>query len=129
MSKLIEINLFKKEEKGISRKFTKKSKNSKISKLQSKKVKSGSDSGIESIGMSTHLLKKFNKGVAVSTSMIRDEIDRNIRLKIEILELKQNFRLAKQNKNRIKARKIKMLIKKKKLLYHTSKVCRPKGIS
>ena len=129
MSKLIEINLFKKEEKGISRKFTKKSKNSKISKLQSKKVKSGSDSGIESIGMSIRLLKKFNKGVAVSTSMIRDEIDRNIRLKIEILELKQNFRIAKQNKNRKKAHKIKMLIKKKKLLYHTSKVCRPKGIS
>ena len=129
MSKLTEINLFKKEEKDISCKFTKKSKNSTITKLQSKKVKSGSDSGIESIGMSTHLLKKFNKGVAVSTSMIRDEIDRNIRLKIEILELKQNFRLAKQNKNRIKAHKIKMLIKKKKLLYHTSKVCRPKGIS
>ena len=129
MSKLIEINLFKKEEKDISCKFTKKSKNSTITKLQSKKVKSGSDSGIESIGMSTRLLKKFNKGVAVSTSMIRDELDRNIHLKIEILELKQNFRLAKQNKNRIKARKIKMLIKKKKLLYHTSKVCRPKGIS
>ena len=129
MSKLTEINLFKKEEKGISRKFTKKSKNSKISKLQSKKVKSGSDSGIESIGMSTHLLKKFNKGVAVSTSMIREEIDRNVRLKLEILELKQNFRIEKQNKNRKKARKIKMLIKKKKLLYHTSKVCRPKGIS
>ena len=126
---LTEINLFKKEEKDISCKFTKKSKNSTITKLQSKKVKSGSDSGIESIGMSTRLLKKFNKGVAVSTSMIRDELDRNIRLKIEILELKQNFRLAKQNKNRIKARKIKMLIKKKKLLYHTSKVCRPKGIS
>ena len=126
---LTEINLFKKEEKGISRKFTKKSKNSKISKLQSKKVKSGSDSGIESIGMSTHLLKKFNKGVAVSTSMIREEIDRNVRLKLEILELKQNFRIEKQNKNRKKARKIKMLIKKKKLLYHTSKVCRPKGIS
>ena len=107
MSKLIEINLFKKEEKGISHKFTKKSKNSKI-------VKSGSDSGIESIGMSTHLLKKFNKGVAVSTSMIREEIDRNVRLTLEILELKQNFRIAKQNKNRIKARKIKMLIKKKK---------------
>ena len=120
MSKLIEINMFKKEEKGISRKFTKKFKNSKIVKL-------GSDSGIESIGMSTHLLKKFNKGVAVSTSMIRDEIDRNIRLKIEILELKQNFRIAKQNKNRKKARKIKSLIKRKKLLYHTSKVCRPKG--
>ena len=50
--------------------------------------------------MSAHLLKKFNKGVAVSTSMIREEIDRNIRLKLEILELKQNFRIAKQNKNR-----------------------------
>ena len=89
MSKLTEIDLFEKEEKGNSRKLTQKSRNIKISKLQSKKVKSGSDSGIESIGMSTHLLKKFNKGVAVSTSMIRDEIDRNIRLKIEILELKK----------------------------------------
>lgn len=120
MSKLIEINMFQKEEKGISRKFTKKFKNSKIVKL-------GSDSGIESIGMSTHLLKKFNKGVAVSTDMIRDEINKNIRLKIEILELKQNYRIAKLNKNRKKARKFKMVIRKKKLLYHTSKVCRPKG--
>ena len=127
MSKLTEIDLFAKEEKGNSRKLTQKSRNIKISKLQSKKVKSGSDSGIESIGMSTRLLKKFNKGVAVSTSMIRDEIDRNIRLKIEILELKQNYRIAKLNKNRKKARKFKMVIRKKKLLYHTSKVCRPKG--
>ena len=127
MSKLTEINLFKKEEKDISCKFTKKSKNSKITKLQSKKVKSGSDSGIESIGMSTHLLKKFNKGVAVSTSMIREEIDRNVCLKLEILELKHNFKIEKQIKNLKKARKIKMLIKRKKLLYHTSKVCRPKG--
>ena len=122
MSKLIEINMFQKEEKNISRKFTKKFKNSKIVKL-------GSDSGIESIGMSTDLLKKFNKGVAVSTDMIRDEINKNIRLKIEILELKQNYRIAKLNKNRKKARKIKMVIRRKKLLYHTSKVCRPKGIS
>ena len=120
MSKLIEINMFQKEEKNISRKFTKKFKNSKIVKL-------GSDSGIESIGMSTNLLKKFNKGVAVSTDMIRDEIDKNIRLKIEILELKQNYRIAKLNKNRKKARKFKMVIRKKKLLYRTSKVCRPKG--
>ena len=79
--------------------------------------------------MAAHLLKKFNKGVAVSTSMIREEIDRNVRVKLEILELKYKLKIEKQSKNLKKALKLKMLIKKKKLFYHTSKVLRPKGIS
>ena len=119
MSKLTEIDLFAKEEED----------NSSKSRFQRKKVKSGSDSGIESIGMSVRLLKKFNKGVAVSTSMITEEIDKNVRLKIEILELKYKLKIEKKSKNLKKALKLKMLIKKKKLLYHTSKVLRPKGIS
>ena len=130
MSKLTEIDLFAKED-GNSSKLIQKSqfRNIKTSKIPRKKVKSGSDSGIESMGMSVHLLKKFNKGVAVSTSMITEEIDKNVRLKIEILELKYKLKIAKKSKNLKKALKLKMLIKKKKLLYHTSKVLRPKGIS
>ena len=130
MSKLTEIDLFAKED-GNSSKLIQKSisREIKTSKFQCKKVKSGSDSGIESMGMSVHLLKKFNKGVAVSTSMITEEIDKNVRLKIEILELKYKLKIAKKSKNLKKALKLKMLIKKKKLLYHTSKVLRPKGIS
>ena len=126
MSKLTEIDLFAKEEKGNSRKLTQKSRNIKVSKFQRKKVKSGSDSGIESIGMSVHLLKKFNKGVAVSTSMISEEINKNVNLKITILELKYHLKIEKRRKIFKKALKLKRLIKQKKLLYHTSKILRPK---
>ena len=119
MSKLTEIDLFAKEEEN----------NSSKSRFQHKKVKSGSDSGIKSIGMSVRLLKKFNKGVAVSTSMITEEINKNVQLKIEILELKYKLKIEKKSKNLKKALKLKMLIKKKKILYHTCKVLRPKGIS
>ena len=79
--------------------------------------------------MSVYLLEKFNKGVAVSTSMISEEIDKNVNLKITILELKYQLKIEKRRKNLKKALKLKRLIKKKKLLYHTSKILRPKSIS
>ena len=69
--------------------------------------------------MSVHLLKKFNKGVAVSTSMITEDISKNFRLKIEILELKHQLKREKKTNNLKKVFKLKMLIKIKKLLYHT----------
>ena len=81
------------------------------------------------MGMSVHLLKKFKKGVAVSTSMITEEISKNVKLKNEILELKHQLKREKKTNNFKKVFKLKMLIKKKKLLYHTSKILRPKGIS
>ena len=90
MSKLTEINIFAKEDGNASKLIQTKSKSRKNKTLNSqcKKVKSGYDSGIESMGMSLHLLKKFNKGVAVSTSMINKEINDKVKLKLEILELK-----------------------------------------
>ena len=84
MSKLTEINIFAKEDGNASKLIQTKSKSREIKtlKFQCRKVKSEYDSGIESMGMSVHLLKKFNKGVAVSTSMITDEISKNVKLKI-----------------------------------------------
>ena len=130
MSKLTEINIFAKEDGNASKLIQTKSKfrRSKTLNSQCKKVRSGYDSGIESIGMSSHLLKKFNKGVAVSTSMIIKEISDNVKLKLEILELKHQLKREKKANNFKKVSKLKILIRRKKLLYHKSKILRPKGI-
>ena len=130
MSKLTEISLFAKEDGNASGLIQTKSKfkRSKTSNSQYKKVKFGYDSGIESIWMSSQLLKKFNKGVTVSTSMIIQEISKNVKLKLEILELKHQLKREKKANNFKKVLKLKILIRKKKLLYHKSKISRPKGI-
>ena len=63
--------------------------------------------------MSSQLLKKFKKGVAVSKDMIIQEIKKNVKLKLDILELKRQLKREKKANNFQKVLKLKNLIRKK----------------
>ena len=86
----------------------------------------GSDAGIESIGMSPQLVKKFQKGIAVSYDMIIQEINKNVKLKIDILELNRQLKREKRANNFQKVLKLQKLIRKNKISYHQSKIIRSK---
>ena len=79
--------------------------------------------------MNSQLVNKFQKGIAVSKDMIIHEIKKNVKLKIDILELKRQLKREKRANNFQKVFKLQKLIRKNKILYHQSKIIRPKRSS
>ena len=91
IKRLVEINLFSKEGSDSSgpSQIRSRCKKSRLTKSHHHRLRLGSDAGIESIGMSPQLVRKFQKGIAISYDMIIQEINKNVKLKIDILELKR----------------------------------------